>query len=65
MVTPLRFCALSSGVEFCGNAVLVMGPYFRGGPIPIRAALRAVSTSQSEQKKSYSFIVAGRYCLTP
>ena len=34
-VTPLRFCALGSGVGFCGNTVLVMGSYFRGGTNPI------------------------------
>jgi hypothetical protein len=35
VVAPLRFCALGSGVGFCGNIVLVMGPYFRGGTNPI------------------------------
>ena len=30
----LRFCTLGSRVGFCGNAILVMGLYFRGGCKP-------------------------------
>src|SRR5277367_6529792 len=39
----LRFCALGSGVGFCGNTVLAMRPYFRGGPNPIFAWENTIS----------------------